>query len=420
MDIDPRIASTIVENIKGALNHDINFFDTSGHIIASTDPARVDTDHEAARLAARTGQSVAVDAEHPFAGARDGINVPVMQGDAVIAVIGITGERAEVEPFGNVIKKMTEILVRENLEQVSRFDRRMMAANLTNLLIAPQPDTGLIDYLTDTLNVDLTVPRVVAVGRLHVPRKLRNETVQHVGIAHIAATQSGTAHNNVAQDNTYDMVDRLMASQPHSLYSIYGGEFRVILAADGTDGRPPAYLNTLDQIARTVSQITGYPLVFGISESVHAIADYREAYLQARSAELWLAFLHQQHGSAAATEPATNSGYSRTLEYDDSALGMALCAIKDTIAERFSNQILSGLSEEEKDEAAVLFDAYTKHNGSIGHTAEELFLHKNTVQNRLNKIARATGYNPRDLSDYTLLSLAFALRRLLKFWWTTP
>ncbi|MBT1164354.1 CdaR family transcriptional regulator [Bifidobacterium felsineum] len=409
MDIDPRIASTIVENIKGALSHDINFFDTNGHIIASTDPARVDTDHEAARIAARTGQSVAVDAEHPFAGARDGINVPVMQGDAVIAVIGITGERAEVEPFGNVIKKMTEILVRENLEQVSRFDRRMMAANLTNLLIAPQPDTGLIDYLTDTLNVDLTVPRVVVVGRLHMPQKLRNETVQRVGIA---------------QDNTYDIVDRLMANQPHSLYSIYGGEFRLILAANGnaTDPDTSAQWEVLNRIAQAVSQSTGYPLVFGISEPVHAIADYREAYLQARSAELWLAFLHQQHNAEtqAEIEHTADANHPRTLEYDDTALGMALCAIKDTTAERFSNRVLSGLTEEEKDEAAVLFDAYTRHNGSIGHTAEELFLHKNTVQNRLNKIARATGYNPRDLSDYTLLALAFALRRLLKFWWTTP
>ncbi|PJM78346.1 CdaR family transcriptional regulator [Bifidobacterium scaligerum] len=417
MDIDPRIASTIVENIKGALSHDINFFDTNGHIIASTDPTRVDTDHEAARLAARTKQSVAVDAEHQFAGARDGINVPVMQGDAVIAVIGITGERAEVEPFGNVIKKMTEILVRENMEQVSRFDRRMMAANLTNLLIAPQPDTGLIDYLTDTLNVDLTVPRVVAVGRLHVPQELRNTTVQRVG----------SVPASTSQDSTYDMADRLMADQPHSLYSMYGGEFRVILAANSNvvDGTT-AHWEVLDRISQAVSQSTGYPLVFGVSEPVCAIADYREAYLQARSAELWLAFLHQQRNIAADAEaaasitPEINTDYPRTLDYDDSALGMALCAIKDTTAERFSNRILSGLTEEEKDEAAVLFDAYTRHNGSIGRTAEELFLHKNTVQNRLNKIARTTGYNPRDLSDYTLLALAFALRRLLKFWWTTP
>lgn len=406
MEIDPHIASTIVENIKGAISHDINFFDTNGHIIASTDSSRIDTDHAAARLAARTRQSVAVDAEHPFAGARDGINVPVMHGDSVIAVIGITGNRAEVEPFGNVIKKMTEILVRENLEQVSRFDKRMMAANLTNLLIAPQPDTGLIGYVTDTLNVDLAIPRVVAVGRLHIPHDQRNDAINQVG---------------TTQDGTYDMIDRIMANQSQSLYSIYGGEFRMILT---TDNATPMQWDVLDQISQEVSNTTGYPLVFGISEPVHAIADYREAYLQARSAELWLAYLHQQHTSTNSrdtAQPATSSvRYPRALNYDDSELGMALCAIRDDIAERFSNRILNGLTEEEKDEAALLFDVYTRHNGSIGHTAEELFLHKNTVQNRLNKIARATGYNPRNLHDYTLLALAFALRRLLDFWWTTP
>lgn len=30
MDIDPRIAQTIVENIKGIIRHDINFFDARG------------------------------------------------------------------------------------------------------------------------------------------------------------------------------------------------------------------------------------------------------------------------------------------------------------------------------------------------------------------------------------------------------
>ena len=44
------------------------------------------------------------------------------------------------------------------------------------------------------------------------------------------------------------------------------------------------------------------------------------------------------------------------------------------------------------------------------HCADELYLHKNTLQNRLNKIAEKTGYNPRKLSDFTVLALAFKLR----------
>lgn len=55
-----------------------------------------------------------------------------------------------------------------------------------------------------------------------------------------------------------------------------------------------------------------------------------------------------------------------------------------------------------------------RHNSSIVHRAEELFLHKNTLQNRLNKIADKTGYNPRRITDFTPLTMAFLLRRYLK------
>ena len=103
MDIDPRIAQTIVENIKGIIRYDINFFDAHGKMIASTDATRIGTFHDAARLAAERKRTVAVDGDNQFIGARNGINAPVMFGDSVVAVIGITGQRHEVEPFGIMI-----------------------------------------------------------------------------------------------------------------------------------------------------------------------------------------------------------------------------------------------------------------------------------------------------------------------------
>ena len=66
MDIDPRIAQTIVENIKGVIRHDINFFDAHGKMIASTDATRIGTFHDAARLAAERKRTVAVDGDNQF------------------------------------------------------------------------------------------------------------------------------------------------------------------------------------------------------------------------------------------------------------------------------------------------------------------------------------------------------------------
>ena len=53
MEIDPKIAQTIAENMKEIFHHDINFFDTTGTIIASTDASRIGTGHDGARLAVK-------------------------------------------------------------------------------------------------------------------------------------------------------------------------------------------------------------------------------------------------------------------------------------------------------------------------------------------------------------------------------
>lgn len=165
MNLDPKIAETIVNNLKDVINHEINLFDTTGTIIASTDPARIGTTHEGARLAIETQQPVPIDSEHQFKGAKHGINMPVMFQDTAAAVIGITGERAEVEPFGNVIKKMTEILIRENWDHVERYDRRVRVSNLAGILKLRHHDESLAAYYASMLRVDLDIPRLVLVGR---------------------------------------------------------------------------------------------------------------------------------------------------------------------------------------------------------------------------------------------------------------
>ncbi|MCD0050356.1 PucR family transcriptional regulator, partial [Streptococcus agalactiae] len=50
--------------------------------------------------------------------------------------------------------------------------------------------------------------------------------------------------------------------------------------------------------------------------------------------------------------------------------------------------------------------SYFKHNLSLKECSQELFIHKNTVQYRLNKIYESTQLNPRNFKDATLLYLA--------------
>ena len=77
----------------------------------------------------------------------------------------------------------------------------------------------------------------------------------------------------------------------------------------------------------------------------------------------------------------------------------------------FVEQAFAGLAPDHIDR----FSAYTRHNGSITHAVQELFIHKNTMQSRLGALARETGYEPRHLSDYPIPAAAFDHRKYLAY-----
>lgn len=369
MDLDPQIAETIVENIKDVIKHEINLFDTTGTIIASTDRSRIGTGHDGARKAIATKQTVVIDEDHYYSGAKHGINVPVVFNDSVVAVIGITGKRSEVEPYGNVLKKMTEILIRENWEQMTRFDQRSRLADMVNILKLRGHDETLVNYYASLLRINLDTPRFAVVG-------------------HIERTHEESPEGNSLHTSLYIRFQQFKTS----FFALSDRE--VCMFIDERSERDLNYL--LKGIREDVEQIVDSPVHFGIGDVQKTSKDYWRSYDKACRALDWLEFLRSDEDS---------------LRYADMDMGLVVSSVPRDVAQQLVNHVFGDLPASEVDEYQKIFDAYTRHNGSIVHCAEELYLHKNTLQNRLNKIANKTGYNPRVLSDYSVLALAFLLRQ---------
>lgn len=68
-------------------------------------------------------------------GVKAGINLPVFFDHDVIAVFGLTGEPAEIQPFGELLRKMTELFIKESrhLEQ-SQWRERMLESFMIDWL----------------------------------------------------------------------------------------------------------------------------------------------------------------------------------------------------------------------------------------------------------------------------------------------
>lgn len=294
MELDPQIAETIVNSLKDIINHEINLFDTTGTIIASTDLSRIGTSHDGARLALSSRKTVSIDNEHQFRGARQGINVPVLFNDSPVAVIGITGERAEVEPFGNVIKKMTEILIRENWEQITRFDQRTRLASLVNLLCLRRHDADLVDYLASVLDIDLTRKRRAIVGRV------------------VGTSEKGNAQS------PYGILYARFQQLPGSFFSVDGNE--ICMFIDQTEERELSAL--LRGIKRDVECRLRLKVVFGIG-GMAAQQRYWESHDEASKAADWLVF----------------TGEGDVARYEDLDYGIILSDIPAADARHFVSHV---------------------------------------------------------------------------------
>lgn len=372
MELEPKVAQDIVDNLKEIVHHEINLFDVTGTIIASTDLSRVGTFHDGAYQAIQKRHAVVVNSDEEFNGARAGTNLPVLFNESVVAVIGITGEADEVAPLGNIIKKMTEILIRENWSQMTRYARQSNVDSLISQLINRERDDSLVDYLMAVLEIDANVPRQVIIGKF-----LNRDT--HV-ISYAEASEA---------------LPRDLVNYPNSFYST--GNFGLILMIEQL---PSNQLNRLLVIIQHEMQtISHQQVTFGIGRTVSNINDYWLSYQDAKAVTSWQLFHH----------------LAVVTHYNELDIGMLISTIPKTSVDAFRKKVLNKIPVRDFPEYKAVMKAYIEQNGSIIHGANTLFIHKNTFQNKLNHIRDLTGYNPRELKDFVVLYLAFALNDYYTF-----
>lgn len=126
MYISRETAQEIVEEIGGEIGAHINLMDERGYIIASTDASRIGNLHEGARRIIQNHlPELYITREMENAMTKKGINLPLVVDENVVGVVGITGDREKVYGYGNIVRRMTEILIADSIQKdAKRYERR--------------------------------------------------------------------------------------------------------------------------------------------------------------------------------------------------------------------------------------------------------------------------------------------------------
>ena len=175
MDIPVSSARQIVEELGGILDEKVNVMDSSGEIVASTDPERVGELHMGALRIIKNNLPILVVEDNDLKkGVRAGINLPVLFEGKIAGVVGVTGDPEKLSKDAVIIQKMTEILLINTYQNtLLEKDKRRRSTFLQEWLFREE------SYVSDTfrdrgmqLGVDVRMPRRVLV--VHVEKERRN------------------------------------------------------------------------------------------------------------------------------------------------------------------------------------------------------------------------------------------------------
>jgi carbohydrate diacid regulator len=117
--------------------------------------------------------------------------------------------------------------------------------------------------------------------------------------------------------------------------------------------------------------------------------DYHRIYHTYRRAEKALSF-------------AISAGEGSICFYSDLDIEILVDEIPRTLKTEFIHKIFRDCTDEEIEQWISILKVYFECNGSIARCAQRLYLHKNTIQYKLRKLSKCTGYDPRNLSKVPL------------------
>ncbi|RKL66598.1 carbohydrate diacid regulator [Salipaludibacillus neizhouensis] len=361
--IRPSLANNIISEVRNLIDEDLIVVDTNGIIIASTDENRIGTFHEGALTCYSERNKIIITKEdqRKLTGVKAGINLPIFFQKQIIGVIGITGEPSKVSPYGELLKKMTELLIKESYysEQLE-WHSRTLEAFVFDWIQQKEWSTSFLNQST-LLDVNLSIDRQIIIG-------------------HYSRTEDDFNQRKIWND-----IIQTIVHDKNDIFVRWGNERFVLLRTRKGNEKRQSMLHFIEQLQRYLKEKYNKTLSFGIGQMVSSREIYRS---------------FEQADRALAVAIRTQS----IVFEDELRLEMCLQDIKKHTRNEFVHRTIAPIIKDI--ELMNTIRAFIVHNQSFKETASALHIHINTLHYRLKKIENVTELNPREFHDMATLYLA--------------
>ena len=356
-NIDRTLAKQIINTVEEVCGHGINFIDKKGIIFASTDENRVGDFHEIGYEAAKTGEVIDVYDDEAYGGTKKGVNIPIFHRNEIIAVIGISGEPEEVRQYTKLAVRITMLLIRE--QEIGERNRGIQEKHSYIIRSMISGDIENRDYFAGCI------------------KELKIDNRQNMKLVVI---KLNSRYNIMNVSLIEQQVEQILSNEQVIVSSyIYPNEYVALVSEIGYK----RLKKTLNDFADENKPI--FKIGIGSSQKIGRL------------------HISYEHAKTAISGIEQDDVYYS--DFDSLDLEILLCAIPLNIQHAYIHKIGNALSEDDR----RILRVYYKNQMSLASASGELFIHKNTLQYRLDKIAEKAGYNPRYFQDAVVLYLALKM-----------
>ena len=183
-------------------------------------------------------------------------------------------------------------------------------------------------------------------------------------------------------------------------YVISAGEHDIVLVKDVKPGMDSKDFETIaTNIADTMSTEFYTKVSIGISTVVDNIKDLARAYKEAQVAI--------EVGKVFETE-------KNIISYENLGIGRLIYQLPTTLCEMFLQEVFKRGSLESLDrETLMTIQCFFENNLNVSETSRKLFVHRNTLLYRLEKIRKLTGLDLREFEHAITFKVALMVKKYL-------
>lgn len=375
--ISPILAQYIVDKTMKIINCNVNIMNNHGEIIGSGDTQRIGELHEGAVLAISQGRVVTID--NPTAkklkGVKPGVNFPLKLKKEIVGVIGITGEPAQIIQFAELVSMTAEMMMEQALSFNQQSQENRLKEEFILSIIQSDKTLSNINEWSRKLNIDLSLAYVAVIieiesGQLGIQtameelQQIRNELETLTKLVAIKSlTEIVILLPALNKFNRWDFSEHKAKLEKLVSHTKLLSQFAIKISLgkyfhQGNDTIARSY-----QTAKTALEI-----------GKKRLPDCRNYYYQDLILPVLLDGLNQDWQAEELLSPLNKLKASDTN-------GL----LQNTLETWFFNNL---------------------HNSN---TAKNLFIHRNTLEYRLNNIAKLTGLDLSKFDDRVLLYIALQL-----------